>query len=172
MFSLRLPPSLTSLPSLLSLSLSLDRFAAELAAEADVSADGASFLSSLYAGACRAAFRLQCSRAQLEAFVRPLSRAVTADMRDWARGARASYDEFAEDVLRLTVERPPASAGVLTPLQAEGAVDYALRAYFQNHALYKAVCARVPSLDLQQRAASGLAPPPAPPPLASALHVL
>ena len=101
-----------------------------------------------------------------------LSRAVTADMRDWARGASASYDEFAEDVLNHTVERPPVSKGVLTPLQAEGAVDYALRTYYQNHALYKAVCARVPSLDLQQRAASGLSPPPAPPPLASALHVL
>ena len=52
-----------------------------------------------------------------------------------------------------------------------GAVDFALRAYFASHALYRAACARPPALDLAQRTAGDVAPPPAPPPLAAAVHV-
>ena len=162
----RLTPSLPfPLPSPLS-------YAGGLAEAADVSPAGAAFLSALYAGACREAFRLRCSRVQLEAFVRALANAVTADMADWPRSAGASFSGFREDVLLATVERSPHSNAILNPVQATGAVNYALRAYYQNHALYKTVCAREPTLDLLQRSASGVVPPPVPPPLASAMHLL
>ena len=160
-------PSYTTLPS-----ISKNSYSCNLAGVADVSPAGASFLSELFAGACREAFRLRCSRVQLEAFVGALANAVTADMSNWPRSATASFAAFREDVLLHTVERSPHSSSILNPVQATGAVDYALRSYYQNHALYKAVCAREPLLDLLQRSASGVIAPPAPPPLASAMHLL
>jgi hypothetical protein len=149
--------------------LDVPSFAAALAASCDVSPLAASHLASLFSDAALAAFRLRCSRASLEAVVGALAAAVRADMASWPRSASASFAEFREDVLALSVERPPHARGLLDPLQASGAVDFALRAYYAHFALFKATCARTPQLELSQRSAAGVEPPGPPPPLSGAV---
>jgi hypothetical protein len=149
--------------------LDVAQFASSLAASCDASPAAVAHVESLLADACRAAFQLRCSRAALEAFVGALAATVRDDLAEWPRGAAASFAAFRESVLALAVERPPVSRGVLNPLQASGAVDFALRAYYAHFALFKAVCARAPVLDLAQRGAADVDAPPAPPPLAAAV---
>ena len=151
--------------------LDVAAYAASLAAAADVSPAAAAHLAALYEAACHAAFRLRCSRAQLEGFVGALARVVADDMAAWSRGARASFAAFSEALLALSVERPPRARGLLDPLQAAGAADFALRSYFQNHALFRLACAREPALELAQRTPSDVPPPARAPPLSAAVQV-
>ena len=149
--------------------LDVPSFASSLASSCDVSPLAAAHLASLFSDAAIAAFRLRCSRSSLEAFVCALAAAVRADMASWPRSASASFADFRADMLALSVERPPHARGLLDPLQASGAVDFALRAYYAHFSLFKATCARTPRLELSQRSAAGVEPPGPPPPLASAV---
>ena len=137
----------------------------------DVTPSASSHLCSLFTETAKAAYRNQFSSVQVRALLGVLQGVVEADMHQYARGALESLAGFQEAMLRLSVERPPHSTGLLNPVQSTAAVDFVLKTYYLHFSLYKAVCCRLPQLHLDSRSPCDVEPPLQPRPLSEAVQM-
>ena len=143
----------------------------ELLDPLDVTPQSLAYLKSLFTETAKAAYRNQFSCVQVRALLGVLQRVVEADMLNYARGALESLSFFQEAILRLSVERPPHSKGLLNPVQATAAVDFVLKTYYQHFSVYKGVCCRLPQLSLSSRTPCDVEPPLQPQPLREAVQM-
>jgi len=151
--------------------LDIPQLLLELLQDLNVTPPARAHIDALFTATAQAAYRNQFSCAQVRALLGVLQRVVDADMAHWERGALESLAFFQEALLRLSVERPPHSRGLLNPVQATAAIDFVLKTYYQHFSLYKATCARLPQLHLTTRTPCDVEPPLQPRPLAEAVQV-
>lgn len=151
--------------------LDLPALLEELLAEVDVTPPARAHLAALLTETARAAYRNQFACAQVRALLGVLRATLQADAAQWQRGALESLAGFQEALLRLSVERPPHARGLLNPVQATAALDFVLKTYYLHFGLYKAVCCRLPQLQLTTRTPCDVEPPLQPRPLAEAVQM-
>jgi len=151
--------------------LDLPSLLQELLGDLDVTPPARTHLAALLTEAARAAYRNQFSCAQVRALLGLLRGTLQGDMAHWQRGALESLSGFQEALLRLSVERPPHSRGLLNPVQATAAMDFVLKTYYLHFGLYKAVCCRLPQLQLSTRTPCDVEPPLQPRPLSEAVQM-
>lgn len=96
---------------------------------------------------------------------------LAGDAAEWQTTADASFAKLQATLLRYSVERPPASVGLLQPSEAVAFVEWMLSTYYAHFQLYKAALASIPTLVFRQEAIDGVEGPTAFPPLAQGIFV-
>ena len=119
----------------------------------------------------RFGFGASFSKLQTEALCKAMAVVAAEDVRVWQRPARASFQHFQRELLALSVNRPPRSVALLSPLQSALACDHVLHCYYASYKLFKQCAARVPDPIIVQRSTAGVDEPPPPLPLSHAILV-